>query len=139
MLLNGCRPATDPTQALLDGLVEAAEARDTARFVAFLAAGFEGPRRMRRAETEAALRRYFAAYESIAVHVFDVETSRDEEAVHVRCRVELSGNARRTLGLEGFLPPGGLYRFELELLPDQGALRVARASWQPEELPIPVP
>lgn len=126
-------------QALLDELTEAAEARDAVRAAARLAAGFQGPGGMRRVEAEAALRRYFAAYQSIAVHVFDVETAQDEEAIRVRCRVELSGTARRTFGLEGFLPPGGLYRFELELEPEQGALKVARASWQPEELPSSAP
>jgi len=108
-----CGTSRDPVLALLDELVAAAEARDAARFAAQLSPAFQGPAGMERLEAESTLRRYFAAYASIGLDLF-----------------ELSGQARKALGLEGLLPASAAYRFDLELTRESGAFRVSRATWE---------
>ena len=128
-------PAKDPVEALLAELEVAAEARDADRFAERLSGGFEGPGSIGRAEAVAQLRRYFAAYETVAIDVYGVEAQRDGGSAHVRCVVELSGQARKAFGLEGLLPPSAAYRFDLEVNEEAGAWRVRRASWEPVEVP----
>ena len=125
-----CGTPRDPVLALLDELVAAAEARDAARFAAQLSPAFQGPAGMERLEAESALRRYFAAYESIGLDLYAVETEREQTATRVRCRVEFSGQARKALGFEGLLPPSAAYRFDLELTRESGTFRVSRAAWE---------
>jgi len=124
------RAPADPVRSLLDELVAAGEARDADRFGARLSAGFHGPDSMDRAAAVATLRRYFAAYDSIAVEVYGVEIDREDGAARVRCVVELSGQARKLAGLEGLLPPAAAYRFELEVADEGGVWTVRDASWQ---------
>jgi hypothetical protein len=132
--LPGCsRPPTDPVEALLDELEAAAEARDTDRFCARLSPGFHGAHALGRPEAVAQLKRYFAAYESVALEVYGVETERAGPVAHVRCVVEFSGRARQTFGLEGLLPPSAVYRFELDVADEDGTWRVRDASWEPAE------
>jgi hypothetical protein len=108
-----------------------AEARDADRFGERLTAGFEGAGATGRAETVAQLRRYLAAYESVAIEVYRVEVERQEGAARVRCVVEFSGQARKTFGLEGLLPPSAVYRFELDVADEGGTWRVRGATWEP--------
>jgi hypothetical protein len=123
------RPA-EPVAALLAELEAAAEARDADAFAARLSADFTGERGADRADTIGDLQRYFAAYETVAIEVYDVETERRGAEADVRCVVEFSGRARRVLGLEGLLPPAAVYRFELDLADEAGTWRVRRAQWQ---------
>ncbi len=135
-LAVGCsRAPVDPVEALLAELEAAAEARDADRFVERLAPAFQGGGRLGRPEAVAQLKRYFAAYESVAVDVYGVETERDGAAAHVRCVVEFSGQARKALGLEGLLPPSAVYRFDLDVGDEGGAWRVRGATWEPAEAP----
>jgi hypothetical protein len=132
--LPGCsRTPKDPVEALLHELEAAAEARDTDRFCARLSPGFRGAHALGRPEAIAQLRRYFAAYESVALEVYGVETERAGSAAHVRCVVEFSGRARQAFGLEGLLPPSAAYRFELDVADEDGTWRVRDASWEPAE------
>jgi hypothetical protein len=132
VLLSGCsRGPRDPVEALLAELEAAAEARDADRFGERLTAGFEGAHATGRTETLAQLRRYFAAYESVAIEVYGVEVERREGAARVRCVVEFSGQARKAFGLEGLLPPSAVYRFELDVADDGGTWRVRGATWAP--------
>ena len=111
----GCsRAPVDPVAALLAELEAAAEARDAGRFADRLAPTFHGARGLGRTEALAELRRYLAAYESVAIDVYGVEAERDGSAARVRCVVELSGQARKAFGLEGLLPPSAVYRFDLD-------------------------
>ncbi len=129
-LLAGCAGgARDPVQGLLDELRAAAEARDAERFVRRLGDGFEGAGGIGKAEAEASLRRYFAAYESVGLEVYGVESERTGSAARVRCVVEFSGRARSAFGLQGFLPPSAVYRFELDVADESGTWKVRRASW----------
>ena len=128
-------PAKDPVEALLAELEVAAEARDADRFAERLSGGFEGPGSIGRAEAVAQLRRYFAAYETVAIDVYGVEAEREGATARVRCVVEFSGRARKAFGLEGLLPPSAVYRFDLEVADDGGTWRVRRAAWEPVEGP----
>lgn len=129
-----CAPPADPTQALLAGLEEAAEDRDADAFGERLSADFVASSRMKRAEVLSQLRRYFAAYEHVAIEVYDVAAADDPPAVSFVA--EFSGRPRQIGGLSGFLPPGAVYRFELKLVESgPGHLLVREATWEP--LPLP--
>jgi hypothetical protein len=135
-LAAGCsRAPADPVEALLAELEAAAEARDAERFVERLAPAFQGGPRLDRLETLAQLERYFAAYESVAIEVYGVESERKGGAARVRCVVEFSGAARRAFGLEGLLPPSAVYRFDLDVAEAQGTWHVRGATWEPAEAP----
>lgn len=140
LLLAGCSSApADPIAQLLAELEAAAEARDAERLAERLSAGFEGAHAISRAEAQAQLRRYFAAYETVAVDVYGVEVEREGSAARVACVVEFSGQARKTFGLEGLLPPSAVYRFDLEVASEDGTWRVVRASWEPADGPASAP
>lgn len=129
----GCSSPADPVRATLAELEEAAEARDADRFAARLGAGFRGTGpgsgSLSKADAAAALRRYFAAYQSVSLIVHEPEVEAQEKGVRVRCAVEFSGKAHEAFGLGGMLPGDAVYRFELELVDESGTWRVERASW----------
>jgi hypothetical protein len=125
------RKPADPVAALLAELEAAAEARDAERFGERLSPGLRSADGLGRPEALAQLRRYFAAYESVAIEVYGVEVERQEGAARVRCVVEFSGQARKAFGLEGLLPPSAVYRFELDVADDGGTWRVRSATWEP--------
>jgi hypothetical protein len=132
----GCsRAPADPVDALLAQLETAAEARDAGRFGERLSSTFRGARGLGRPEALAELKRYFAAYESVAIDVYDVESERAGPAARVRCVVEFSGQARKAFGLEGLLPPSAVYRFDLDAADEDGTWRVRGATWEPVEAP----
>lgn len=127
------RAPADPVAALLAELEASAEARDADRFALRLSAAFQGAHRVDRAEALAQLKRYLAAYESVALDVYGVEVERADGAARVRFVVEFSGQARKAFGLEGLLPPSAVYRFELDAADEAGTWRVRGASWEPAE------
>jgi hypothetical protein len=133
-LATACsRAPSDPVLALLGELEAAAEARDADRFGERLAPAFQGAHSLGRPEAIAQIRRYFAAYESVAIDVYGVESERGSGSARVRCVVEFSGQVRKTFGLEGLVPPTAVYRFDLDLADEGGAWRVRGASWEPAE------
>ena len=135
-LAAGCsRTPVDPVEALLAELEAAAEARDAERFGERIAPEFHGAHDLGRAEALAQLKRYLAAYESVAIEVYGVESERDGAAARVRCVVEFSGQARKAFGLEGLLPPSAVYRFDLDVADEGGTWRVRGATWEPVEAP----
>jgi hypothetical protein len=117
-------------RALLADLQAAAEAREADRVAARMAAGFRGADGITRDEALVELKRYFAAYESVSVQVHGIEIERGDGAARVSCMVELSGRARRILGLEGLLPPSAVYRFRLGVEDEAGTWRVRDADWE---------
>ena len=133
--LPACSHApADPVEALLAELEAAAEARDAERFNQRLAPLFQGGgQRIGRPEALARLKRYFAAYESVAIEVYGVESDRDGTSARVRCVVEFSGQARKAFGLEGLLPPSAVYRFDLDVADEGGTWRVRGAAWERAE------
>ncbi len=127
------RKPADPVAALLAELEAAAEKRDAERFGERLSTDFRSADGLGRAEAIAQLRRYFAAYDSVALEVYGVETEKDGPSARVRCVVEFSGKARQALGLGGLLPPSAVYRFELDAADEGGVWRVRGATWTPAE------
>jgi hypothetical protein len=126
-------PPADPVEALLAELEAAAEAREAERFAEGLAPAFRGAHGLGRDEALLQMKRYFAAYESVAIDVYGVETERDGRNARVRCVVDFSGRGRQAFGLEGLLPPSAVYRFDLDVADEDGAWRVRGATWAPAE------
>jgi len=127
------RKPADPAAALLAELEAAAEERDAERFGERLSPDFRSADGLGRPEALAQLRRWFAAYESVGIEVYGVETEREGASAHVRCVVEFSGKARQAFGLGGLLPPSAVYRFELDAADEAGVWRVRGAAWTPAE------
>jgi hypothetical protein len=127
----GCGEKSDPVQQTLDRLVAAAKDRDVGDFAANLAPDFQAADGTGRADAEATIRRYFAAYESLDVRISDLSVERAAGAARVRFRSDLSGKPRSVGGLEGLLPATSAYRFDLRLSPGEGGRwLVTWASWE---------
>ena len=124
------RKPADPVRALVDELAAAAEDRAPDRVLARLGDGFRGQGNLTKADVAASLRRYFAAYESIDLEVFDVETEPGEGVTRIRTRVGFSGKAQKAFGLDGLLPPSAVYAFDLDARDEGGTWRVVRADWE---------
>jgi hypothetical protein len=141
ILAMGCGPKPDPVAALVESLRAAAEGRDAQAISNRLTDDFRGSGGVDvdKAEAAATLRRYFAAYESVRLAVYDVAvTRRTETEAEVSFRVEFNGSARRVGGLDGFLPPSAVERFSLRLARRGPDWKVASAEWRPVE-PIASP
>jgi hypothetical protein len=135
----GCGREPDPVLALVESLRAAAEDRDAQGVAAHLTEDFRGTGGVDSAEAVATLRRYFAAYESVSLAVYDVQVTRRTDAdADVGFRAEFSGSARRVGGLDGFLPPSAVERFDLRLVRRGPDWRVASAEWRPMD-PLATP
>lgn len=134
LAVAGCRAQPDPVLALVEALRAAAEDRDAQAISAHLADDFKGNASVDKAEAAATLRRYFAAYESVHLAVYDVQVSRRTDAdADVSFRAEFTGSARRLGGLDGFLPPSAVERFDLHLVRRGSEWKAASAEWRPIE------
>jgi hypothetical protein len=130
-IATDCREKSDPVRQALDRLVAAAKDRDAGDFVESLAPDFNAADGTDRADAEATVRRYFAAYESLDVRISDFSVERAAGAARVRFRADLSGKPRSIGGLEGLLPATSAYRFDLRLSPAEGGRwLVSWASWE---------
>ena len=108
----------------------AAEKRDAGEMFEGVSASFEAADGSSRADAEAMVRRYLAAYEIVDVSIKDLTIERGEGAARARFRAELSGQPRKVGGLEGLFPSAARYDFDLRLAPENGRWKVAWASWQ---------
>ncbi len=126
-----CAKKGDPVRDTLDRMVRAANARDDNALFQNVAENFQAADGSSRADTEAAVRRYFAAYEILNVSIRDVRIERGGEAARVRLRAEMSGQPRKIGGLEGFVPSSSIYDFDLRLASKAGKWKVAWAQWTP--------
>lgn len=134
LALAGCRSQPDPALALVDTLRTSAEDRDAQTIADHLSDDFKGNGSVDKAEATASLRRYFAAYESVRLAVYDVTvTRRTETEVDLGFRAEFNGAARRIGGLDGFLPPSAAERFDLRLARRGSDWKVIAAEWRPIE------
>jgi hypothetical protein len=141
LALSGCRSETDPVLALVESLRAGAEDRDAQAIADRLSDDFKGNETVDKAEAAATLRRYFAAYESVHLLVYDVAVPRRTEGeADVSFRAEFKGSARRIGGLDGFLPPSAVERFDLRLARRGSDWKVIAADWRPlEPLTSPSP
>jgi len=139
--LSACRRETDPVLALVESLRAGAEDRDAQAIADRLSDDFKGNGTVDKAEAAATLRRYFAAYESVHLVVYDVAVPRRTEGeADVSFRAEFKGSARRIGGLDGFLPPSAVERFDLRLARRGSDWKVVAADWRPiEPLASPAP
>ena len=132
--LSGCRTQADPVLALVESLRVAAEDRDAKAITERFADDFKGNGSVDKAEAAVTLRRYFAAYESVHLAVYDVAVPRRTDAeADVSFRAEFNGSARRVGGLDGFLPPSAVERFDLRLARRGSDWMIVAADWRPIE------
>jgi Domain of unknown function (DUF4440) len=116
--------------ALLGALEHAAEARDADRFAALLSDSFVGQDGLSRRDAITMLRRYLAAYETVAIDLYDVKVERSGGTASVTLRADFAGETRKLGPLAGLLPASAFYEFELQVGDEGGAWKVARASWK---------
>ena len=128
--LTGCGARKDPVQALVDDLEAAAEHKSADGIRERLADDFRGEGGIDRAEAVSTIRRYLAGYEKVDLEVYDVAIQRAEGSADVTFRVEFSGRAVKIGGLDGLLPPGAAYRFDLHVVEQPGGWKVQRAAWE---------
>jgi hypothetical protein len=130
-LFTGCGGGSDPVRATIDEIVRAAEKRDASSVMDRLSADFQAADGSGRADAEAMLRRYLAAYESLNVRISDLTIERAAGAARARFRAELSGKPRQIAGLDGWLPRTSSYKFDLRLSPDSGGRwLITSAGWE---------
>lgn len=130
LALAGCSGPADPVAAALAGLEGAVEARDADAVGACLAPDFAGPGGMTRQAALDTVRRLLLGYEQASVEVYEVLSEPLDSGARVSFWVEFSGRARRLGGLDGLLPPGAVYSFDLELRRSDPRWLVVEASWQ---------
>jgi hypothetical protein len=126
----GCA-ATDPEleiRALLAAAEEAAEARDAGFFADLLGASYRDARGNDREEALRTIRGYFIANQRVEI-VSRVDEVRLEGADAARAVVHAGMVGQRAGG--GLIPgvDADLYRFELELVNDDGDWRIIGARW----------
>lgn len=128
-----CRKSGDPVRESLDAMAAAARSRDSTAFFEKVSADFQGGEGMSRAEAEATVRRYFAAYEILDVSLSDVTVERSEGAALARFTAHLTGQPRKLGGLDALLPSASTYRFEVRFTPENGRWKAAWATWSAAE------
>jgi hypothetical protein len=126
----GCT-ASDPEgeiRALLAAAEEAAEARDVGFFGDLLGTSYRDARGQARDEALRAIRGYFIANQRVEI-LSRVEEVRLEGADAARAIVHAGMAGQRAGG--GLVPnvDADLYRFELELVNDDGDWRIIGATW----------
>jgi hypothetical protein len=131
----GPKPPSDPVERLVFDLAQAAMAQDADRFGSHLGQGFTGEGGLGRAEALAELRRYFTLYKSVEIGTAGLTVDRSGAAPLARFRASFAGKPKDIQGLAGLLPETARFQFELTLLDEGGALKVARAAWQRVEAP----
>lgn len=130
-LLSACGPKSDPVRDALDRMTSAANSRDTGALFERVAADFQAADGSGRADAEATVHRYFAAYEILNVSIRDVQIEHGANAARVRLRTAVSGQPRRIGGVERLVPSSATYDFDLRLVSDGGKWKVAWAQWNP--------
>lgn len=126
--MAGCRKHGDPVRESLDDLAHAAEKRNASAALELIAPDYQGSGS--RADVEADLRRYLAAYESLSVKLSDLKIERGPDAARVTFRADLSGTPRKLGGLDGLLPRSAAYRFEVNMAVYDGRWKIYKASWR---------
>jgi hypothetical protein len=119
---------SDPLSLLLEDLEKSAENRDIDGFGKRLASDFTGNDQISREESLDILRRYFLAYERIKVDLTKVERSKTGNRVSFQ--VSFSGNVNAAFKLQNLLPSTAEYHFDLQLVQEEGKLKVQKAFWQ---------
>jgi hypothetical protein len=122
----GCS-SKDPLSLLMEDLEDSAEERDLDAFEKHLASNFTCNDTINREEAIAMLRRYFAAYDRIRIDVTEMKRASQNR---LSFKVTFSGQVNAPLNLQSLLPSSAEYQFELQLMQEEGALKVQKAFWQ---------
>jgi hypothetical protein len=128
-----CGEKRDPVRRAIDEMASAAREQDASAIVARLAPDFQAADGTGRADAEAKLRHYLAAYQSLEVNISDLTIETAAGAARARFLAELSGKPRSVGGLDRFLPRTSKFRFDLRLAPDPGGgdrWLVTWAGWE---------
>ena len=112
-------------------MTKAANARDESALFTRVAPAFQAGDGSSLADAHSLVKRAFAAYEILDVKVSNVQIERSEGAARVRFRADMSGQPRKIGGLDGLLPSSAKYDFDLRMVPEGGAWKVAWAQWTP--------
>jgi hypothetical protein len=131
-----CRGPRDPIMKLLERMERAAEKRDASALIAHLSPDFRGPQASTRADAEALLKRYLAAYETVRLEIYEVVVQRADSTAALRFRVDFVGQALQFGGLSSFLPPSAMYRFKMDLARAGDEWKVTGAEWEDLGLPV---
>jgi len=134
-----CGPKKDPVQALVDDLEKAVDAKDVDGVRDRVTADFRGQGSISRAEALSMLGRYFLAYEKVDAEVYDLDIQRSGGSADVKFRAEFSGKGQSFGGLDGLMPPGAAFTFQLHAVDQAGTWRVDRAAWEEVSAPGPAP
>ena len=136
VIAAACGEKRDPARRAIDDMVAAANRQDASAIVTSLAPEFQAADGTGRADAEAKLRHYLAAYQSLEVTISDLTIETAAGAARARFLAELSGKPRSVGGLDRFLPRTSKYRFDLRLAPDPGGgdrWLVTWAGWEQTE------
>lgn len=128
LTIAGCS-SKSPLDRLLADLESRIEDRDAAAVVELLAPEFQAQNGMKPAMVVEELKRYFFAYESLDVQLSEVAPEGDPPR-RVSVRVDMSGKPKQIGGLAGMVPDLAAYRFDLDLVPKDDALRISGARWE---------
>jgi hypothetical protein len=124
-----CRKQADPVRATIDALAEAASDRDADAAGELLATAYADAEHADRAAALVTIRRYFAAYESIATSFSDLQIERKPDLARATFTAAFDGAPRKIGSLEGFLPRTAKVKFEMNLVPEGGRWKVTWAGW----------
>lgn len=130
--LGGCAGSDPETQirAVLAAAEEAAEARDGGFFADLIDASYRDARGNDREEIVRALRGYFLANQRVeVVSRVDEVVVEGEDAARATVHAGLVGQRAGASLLDGL--DAELYRFELELVSENGEWRIIGARWRP--------
>jgi len=137
LALAACGPKKDPIQVLVDELEKAVDERDVDGVRDRVTNDFRGQGGISRAEALSMLGRYFLAYEKVDAEVYDLEVQRGQGSAEVKFRAEFSGKGQSFGGLDGLMPPGAAYLFQLHVVEQGGAWKVQSAAWEAVAPPEP--
>jgi hypothetical protein len=128
-LLFACARDSDPARAAIDRFIRAAEKRNASEVASCLTADFQGGG-MNREQAESMVRGYLAGYEELKISLSRLSIKRGEGVAVASFLARLSGKPANIGGLAGLLPSESSYRFEIRLVPEQDAWKIAWARWE---------
>lgn len=128
--LASCGKDADPVRATLAALEEAVEDRDADAAGELLAAGYADGTHPDRGSALLTIRRYFTAYERIAVSFSGLEVETRPDLARVTFTAVFDGSPRKLGALDAMLPRSAKVAFEMNLVPEEGRWRIAWAGWR---------
>ncbi len=126
---GACRKEADPVRATIEALEAAVDGRDADAAGALLAAAYSDAEHADKAAALLTIRRYFAAYESVAASFSDLAVERKPDLARATFVAAFDGSPRKLGSLDEILPRTAKVKFEMSLVPEEGRWKVAWAGW----------